>query len=205
MPDDMKAKVSGAAKSVMPWKEGIAWWVVLIQGIILTGLGIYMFFAKSWTLTILAWIIAIALMVSGALSLYASLNTTENGPVKQWTMIHGGIGLAAGAIVALLLFFQVLPTTRAFVMGLGCLAYGGVGVYMLIDKKLASLRRISLIGTIFFTLAGILILLHVFGMETLVTLVQLLKLLVIITGVILIFWALIIRNEATKKADKPSV
>jgi DMSO reductase anchor subunit len=90
-------------------------------------------------------------------------------------------------------------------MGLGCLAYGGVGVYMLIDKKLASLRRISLIGTIFFALAGILILLHVFGMETLVTLVQLLKMLVIITGVILIFWALIIRNEATKQAEKPAV
>ena len=205
MSNEIKSKVSGAAKSALPWKKGVAWWIVLIEGIVLSGLGLYMFFEITWTMNILGWIVAISLLVSGALSVYASLKTTEKNQVRQWTMIHGVIGLVAGVIVALLLFFKILPSTRAFVLGLGCLAYGGVGLYILIDKNLASLRRISLISTVFYTLIGVLILLFAFGVDTLQTTVQLLKMIMIITGVILIFWAFILRRETTMQEVKSTV
>ena len=205
MSNEIKSKVSGAAKSALPWKKGVAWWIVLIEGIVLSGLGLYMFFEITWTMNILGWIVAISLLVSGALSVYASLKTTEKNQVRQWTMIHGVIGLVAGGIVALLLFFTILPSTRAFVLGLGCLAYGGVGLYILIDKNLASLRRISLISTVFYTLIGVLILLFAFGVDTLQTTVQLLKMVMIITGVILIFWAFILRRETAVQEVKSTV
>jgi heme A synthase len=75
---------------------------------------------------------------------------------------------------------------------------------MIFDKSLISLRRISLIGTIFYILIGLLILLHAFGMGTLATLVQLLKMVMISAGVILIFWSLIIRNEDNRQERKSS-
>lgn len=199
MTDEIKTKVSQAAKSVLPWKKGIAWTIVFLEGVLLLGLGLTMFFAKTWTLYLLGYLIAISLVVSGALSLYASLKTVEKNPVRQWTLIHGVVGLAAGALVLILLFLKVLPTTTAVLMGLGCLAYGGVGLYILVDKNLTSLRGISVISTIFYLLVGILILLHAFGLETLTTLVQLLKMIMIIAGVVLIFWGLIIRNAASGK------
>jgi uncharacterized membrane protein HdeD (DUF308 family) len=205
MSNGVKSKVSGVAKSALPWKKGVAWWIVLIEGIVLSGLGLYMFFEKTWTMNILGWIVALSLLVSGALSVYASLKTTEKNQVRQWTMIHGVIGLVAGGIVALLLFFTILPSTRAFVLGLGCLAYGGVGLYMLIDKNLASLRRISLISTVFYILIGVLILLFAFGVDTLQTTVQLLKMVMIITGVLLIFWAFILKRETSMQEVKPTV
>jgi phosphatidylserine synthase len=204
MTNEIKSKASQAAKSVLPWKKGIAWWIVFFEGIVLLGLGLTMFFARTWTLFLLGWIIALSLVVSGALSVYASLKTEEKNPVKHWTMIHGVIGLAAGVLVVILLLFNVLPKTTAFIMGLGCLAYGGVGLYMFFDKSLISLRRISLISTIFYILIGLLILLHAFGMGTLATLVQLLKMVIISAGVILIFWSLIIRNEDNRQERKSS-
>lgn len=201
MSDQMKSKVSDTAKGALPWQKGVAWWIVLIEGIVLLGLGLYMFFAPTSTHSIIGWIIALSLIVSGGLSLFIGFRHTEKDDVRLWTMIHGGVGLAAGLIVVVLLLMNVfLASSGLIVLGLGCLAYAGVGVYMLIDKKLASLRRISFFGTIFYLAIGVLLLLQAFGVGALVTTLQWIKLIVIIAGVALILWAFILRNDSARKA-----
>lgn len=196
MTDDLKSKVAGQARNVLPWRKGIAWWLVLIQGLVLTGLGLYMFFATPATLAALGWILALTLVASGALSLYLSLQASGKTPARQWTLIHGIVGVAAGGLVILLQLLDVLSAnTAATILGLGALAYGAIGAYFYFDKSLAPLRRLSVVGTVFFLVTGLLLLLQVFGLGTFVTTVQILTFAVLIAGIALIFWAFILRNS----------
>ena len=194
---DIKAKVTETARQVAPWKKGIPWGVVLIEGILLLALGTYMFFAKPSTLTILGWSIALALAAGGALSLYLVAQATDRTPSRQWTLVHGVVGLAAGGLVILLRLLGWLSAdTAAIILGLGCLIYGGMGLYPLLDQKLVPLRRVSLIGATFFAILGVLLLLQAFGVGTLVTTVQIVTLLIVIAGIVLVFWSLMLRNSA---------
>jgi len=193
MTNDIKSQVTQAAKGALPWRKGIAWWVVLLEGVALLALGLYVFFAKPTTAVILGWVVALSLLASGALSLYLSFQTAERTPVRQWTLIHGAVGVAAGLLAIVVQFFS--PGAAVTVLGLGCLAYGGVGLYMLLDKQLTALRRLSFISTIFYLVLGALIVLHALGVSTLATILQLVSLLLIAAGIILLFWGIILRNE----------
>jgi uncharacterized membrane protein HdeD (DUF308 family) len=193
MTNDIKTQVTQAAKGALPWRKGVAWWVVLLEGLALLALGLYVFFAKPTTAVILGWVVALSLLASGALSLYLSLQATERTPVRQWTLIHGAVGVAAGLLAILVQF--VSPGAALTVLGLGCLAYGGVGLYMLLDKHLTAMRRLSFISTVFYLVLGALIVLHALGVGTLVTVLQLISLLLIAAGTVLLFWGIILRNE----------
>jgi uncharacterized membrane protein HdeD (DUF308 family) len=196
MTNDLKTRVGQTAKAVAPWRKGVAWWVVLLQGLALLALGLYMFFAQPTTAVILGWVVALSLLASGALSLYLSFQTTERTPVRQWTLIHGAVGVAAGLLAIVVQFFS--PGAALTVLGVGCLAYGGVGLYMLLDKHLTALRRLSFISTIFYLAVGALIGLHALGMGTLASILQIVSLLLIAAGIILFFWGIILRNERGK-------
>jgi uncharacterized membrane protein HdeD (DUF308 family) len=196
MTNDLKSQLTRSAKGALPWRKGVAWWVVLLQGVALLALGLYVFFAQPTTAVILGWVVALSLLASGALSLYLSLQATEQTPVRQWTLIHGAVGVAASLLAILIQFAS--PVAALTVLGLGCLAYGGVGLYMLLDKNLTAMRRLSFITTIFYLVLGALIVLHALGVGTLATVLQLISLLLIAAGVILLFWALILRNERNR-------
>ena len=196
MTNDLKSQLTRSAKGALPWRKGVAWWVVLLEGVALLALGLYVFFAKPTTAVVLGWVVALSLLASGALSLYLSLQATEQTPVRQWTLIHGVVGVAAGLLAILIQF--VSPGAALTMLGLGCLAYGGVGLYMLLDKNLTAMRRLSFITTIFYLVLGVLIVLHALGVGTLATVLQLISLLLIAAGVILLFWALILRNERNR-------
>jgi len=81
------------------------------------------------------------------------------------------------------------------VLGLGCLAYGGMGLYTLIDPHLVPLRRVSIIGAIFFTVIGVLLLLQAAGVGTIVTIVLFITLAVLIAGIALIIWSFALKNS----------
>ena len=193
MTNDLKSQLTSSAKGVLPWRKGVAWWVVLLQGVVLLALGLYVFFARPTTAVILGWVVALSLLASGAFSFYLSLQATERTPVRQWTLIHGAVGVAAGLLAIVIQF--VSPSAALTVLGLGCLAYGGVGLYMLLDKNLTPLRRLSFIGTLFYLVLGALITLHVLGVGTLATVLQIVSLMIITAGIILFFWGIILRNE----------
>jgi len=196
MPNELKSKALETARGAMPWRKGVAWWVVFLEGVTLLGLGLVMFFARETTHLFLGWIIALALTASGALSLWLALNAIKRDEVRLWTMIHGAIGLAGGLLVILLLLSgSFLEGPGLTILGLGCLAYGGVGLYLLADKRLSSLRRLSFISTTLYLALGVLILLQVMGVGVLATKLQIINLIVVIAGIILIFWGLILRNE----------
>ncbi len=197
-----REKATESASNALPWKKGVAWWIVLIQGVVLLGLALYMFFFGQSAQLAIGWVIALYLAISGALSLYVSLQAKEQSQAKQWTMIQGVVGLSAGVIVMLLLLFQVLLLELGLlVLGLGCLGYAGIGVYMLMNKELVALRPISLFGAILFLVVGGLLVLQWLGIGAAATVVQLINLILAIAGIGLVFWAIILRRERVQPAS----
>ena len=58
------------------------------------------------------------------------------------------------------------------------------------------LRRVSIIGAIFFAALGLLLLLQGFGVGTFTTIVQIITFAILIAGVALIIWAIALKNSA---------
>ena len=198
MAKNLKSTVSHTAKSAAPWRKGVPWWLVLIEGIILAGVGFYMFFGSSSTLVVMmGWIIALVLVAVGAISLYLVSQVTEQSPSRKFTMIHGLVAVGAGGLVILLrLLNMLLNDTAAVVLGFGCLVYGGMGLYTWINKSLVPLRRVSVIGAIFFLIIGALLMLQAFGMATVGTIVQFITIASLIAGIALIIWSFALKNSA---------
>lgn len=196
---NVKSRVTNAARSAAPWRQGIPWWIVLAEGVVLVVLGLYMLFANSSANTLLAWGVALALLAGGALSIYLSLQATRQSPAQRWTMIHGLVGVIAGGLLILLQLFNVLtPRLGVSLLGVGCLAYGLVGLYMLVEKKLLALRRLSVVETAIFLALGGLLLLQALGVGALATMLQIINMVILVGGVALVIWGFILRNSATR-------
>jgi len=197
MTTDMKSKVT---QSALPWQKGAVWWIVFIEGIVLTLLGLYMLLARTPTYILLGWIIALSLGASGGLRVYLAYQMKGDEKARLWTLIHGVIGLIAAILVVFILILGVhLQSLGLTILGLGCLGYGAVGLYMMLNKNSFTLRRFELIGTIFYLVIGALILLQVLGVGTLVTMIHWINLIIMVAGVVLIIWAFILRNDSAKK------
>ena len=184
MAKNLKSTVSHTAKSAAPWRKGVPWWLVLIEGIVLAGVGLFMFFGSSSTMVvIMGWIIALVLVAVGAISLYLVSQVTEQSPSRKFTMIHGLVAVGAGGLVILLrLLNMLLPDTA--------------GLYTWINKGLVPLRRVSVIGAIFFLIIGALLLLQAFGMATVGMVVQFITIASLIAGIALILWSFALKNSA---------
>jgi len=198
MSEDVKAKVTKAAKDVAPWRKGIAWWVALIQGIALLALGLYMFFSRSTANILIGWGIGLALVVSGAAGLYLAQQATGRNLAQKWTLYHGAVGLAVGVVIILMLLTRgsLSVPTMLWLGGLGCLAYGGVGLYILLNKDLTPLRRVSIVSTVFYLVIGALLILQGVGVGTLATTLTVVNMGIIIGGIVLILWAFVLRNDS---------
>lgn len=196
---NIKARVTDAARGAAPWRRGIPWWIVLGEGVILVALGLYMLFAGSSANTLLGWGVALALLAGGALSVYLSLQATRQSPAQRWTMIHGLVGVIGGGLLILLQLFNVLtPRLGVTLLGVGCLAYGLVGLYMLVEKNLLAVRRLSVVETVIFLTLGGLLLLQALGVGALATMLQLINLVILTGGVALIIWGFALRNSAAR-------
>lgn len=196
---DVKQRMTDAARGAAPWRQGIPWWIVLGEGVILVALGLYMLFAGSSANTLLGWGVALALLAGGALSVYLSAQAARQTPAQRWTLIHGLVGVGGGGLLILLQLFSALtPRMGVTLLGIGCLAYGLVGLYMLIEKKLLPLRRLTVVETAIFLALGSLLLLQALGVGALVTMLQLINLVILTGGVALIIWGFVLRNSAAR-------
>jgi uncharacterized membrane protein HdeD (DUF308 family) len=206
MSDKKKSKVSEITKSSMPWRKGIAWWVVLIEGIVLVIMGLFMFFATTKTYTIIGWMIGLILLISGLLSLFASLRLREAGPRKKWRQIQGIVGIVSGLVVIILLLLDVfLKDFGLILLGVGCLVYGGVGVYIIVNKDVVGLRHGPILSTLLYLLLGILVLLQAFNIGALETTISIINLIILVAGFALILWAFILKRESNNESPSNTV
>lgn len=86
----------------LPWRRGIAWWVLGAEGAILALIGIYVLVAPDSAREIVRQVFAWFLLINGGLVALAGLRAANlESPIPQYRMLTAGIGLTTGAIVVL--------------------------------------------------------------------------------------------------------
>jgi uncharacterized membrane protein HdeD (DUF308 family) len=187
MMDDLKQQSLDTAKDLAPWRAGLPWWVVLVEGAVLGVIGILILIDPRQTTVNVALFLAAALVIAGIIQLWSILRGKVPESVDSLLAARGAIGIYAGGIVLLLFFLQYLSMEAGLIsFGLGSLIYGILGLWSSIASS--SRRRLSaIIEGIFFTAFGVLLLYVLFaGGETVQQVTSIVGWTAIVGGLLLI-------------------
>jgi uncharacterized membrane protein HdeD (DUF308 family) len=199
--EQIKSKVADGAKGAAPWRRGVPWWLVLIEGIGLLALGLYMFVAPVKSRVLLAEILAASLGITGAVQLIALLRAKEKGPLATLGIVRGAVGLAVGVIILLMLLLDArsIDVGRA-VLGLGSLAYGGIGLYILYKTHETRAQLAAIVNSSFFVFVGLIMLIDLLGGNVFATMTTAINFVLLLVGAFLILWSLVLRRKKQKAA-----
>jgi uncharacterized membrane protein HdeD (DUF308 family) len=132
----MSERAMSIAREHAPWRAETPWWVIGVQGIVLVAIGLYLLFAPASAGPLIIQLIALWVLIESVLHIVAGLRDSANG-ADPYTMLQAGIGVTIG----LLLVFRdwLVPTldvsSARTILGLGLLAYAGVGVVGALVKR----------------------------------------------------------------------
>jgi uncharacterized membrane protein HdeD (DUF308 family) len=196
----MQEQAKTLLSSSAPWKKGVAWPIVAIEGLILIGLGIYVLVATDDARDVVLAIIAAVLLVNGALELIAAYRgiAAAAAPIR---LVRGSIGFTTGAIATLEPFTDDLNKDASrFILAVGLLLYGIAGLTGAIMAREESGLRIGVvvIGVLCIALSIILFT----GDETDSSRMDLLGAFGIIFGALLVLYAIYLQRGG--KAASPS-
>jgi uncharacterized membrane protein HdeD (DUF308 family) len=179
----------------------VPWWLVLIEGIGLLALGLYMFVAPVKSRVLLAEILAASLGITGAVQLIALLRAKEKGPLATLGIVRGAVGLAVGVIILLMLLLDArsIDVGRA-VLGLGSLAYGGIGLYILYKTHETRAQLAAIVNSSFFVFVGLIMLIDLLGGNVFATMTTAINFVLLLVGAFLILWSLVLRRKKQKAA-----
>ncbi len=115
-----------AATRYAPWRRDIAWWIVLIQGIVFGGIGLYALFGDGAGKTIVMLLGLYALIHSLWIVFSSWRRPAESRALLQ--LVSAGVGLLAGTVVVFHSYFVNLPWVGALVIfALGLFITGVLG------------------------------------------------------------------------------
>jgi len=120
------------AKSTMlqsaPWRRGIPWYIVGIEGGALAIVGIYALVQPDKARDIARQLIGAILLVTAAIEAYASFRNPTH-PAAPYRLFRSGVGVAVGLIVTLEPVSDYLDADASrFILGLGLIGYGLIGL-----------------------------------------------------------------------------
>ena len=161
--DSLKQESLDTAKQLAPWRAGLPWWVVLIEGAVMGVIGILILIDPRKTTINVALFLAAVLVVSGIIQLWAVLRGKAPESVDSLIASRGSIAIFAGGTILLLFFLDYLGLEDGLVVfGLGSLIFGVTGFLVALQAS-GPRRRSGLIEGIFFTLFGILLIYVLFA------------------------------------------
>jgi uncharacterized membrane protein HdeD (DUF308 family) len=125
----MSERAMSIAREHAPWRAETPWWVIGVQGIVLVAIGLYLLLAPASAGPLIIQLIALWVLIESVLHIVAGLRDSANG-TDPYTMLQAGIGVTIGLL--LVLRDWLVPTldvsSARTILGLGLLAYAGVGV-----------------------------------------------------------------------------
>jgi hypothetical protein len=196
MAEQSSSKVAEGAKAALPWRKGIPWGWVFVEGLLMLLIGLFMVLAQEQARVFFGVILAAALGISGALQLLAAWRAKQAGSPSPFGWIRGGVGFGIGLLMLILILANALSLQAGrVILGIGCLAYGGLGAYMLYLKRQDGIRLPAIISSTLFALIGLLIIVAAFGGGLLSTISVIASVLLMLFGAFLILWSLVLRRE----------
>ena len=110
-------------------EQGINWVMAFVVGIVAIGFGIYLFFDPGNATTLIAAIIAFALLLGSLIHLLQGFRRNVNEFAARTALLSGGVGVTTGAIVCLDLFYDYLSSPAArIILASGLIVYGVLGI-----------------------------------------------------------------------------
>lgn len=152
--DSLKDQSLDTVRGLAPWRAGLPWWVVLVEGIVLGVVGILILIDPRQTTVNLALFLAAAMGVAGILQLWAVMRGKVPESSDALIAARGAVGVFASATVLLLFFLNYLPVEAGLILfGLGSLVFGLVGLWAGFVTR-GTRRRSGIVEGVFFTLFG---------------------------------------------------
>lgn len=146
-------------RKAQPWRSGIAWWVVLFEGVIALGIGLFILLQDTPGMLTVQLLAAYLLIISIERALLGFRDRIPQVIVAE-RMLRAGIGLTVGLIILLDAWqrFMTVPAPLV-ILSLGWLLIGVVGLWeWLIARKQLGLGMGGLIFPVVSTLFGLLML-----------------------------------------------
>ena len=124
----MTESATGLMRKGAPWRKGIPWWLIAIEGLVIIGIGAYMIWESDSADHVARQLVAAILLVSAASNVLEAWRApSSSSAVLQAT--RGGIGLAVGTIVVLANWSDYLANeAERLILGIGLIAYAAFGI-----------------------------------------------------------------------------
>jgi uncharacterized membrane protein HdeD (DUF308 family) len=118
-----------ALNRARPWRKGMSWWVVVLEGVIALGIGLYAMFMPTAGQQVVL-LLAILMLVVNAERAWLGFSERIPPAVIAQRMMRAGIGLTIGVIIVMNAWQEFMtPTAALVILSLGWLFIGLVGLW----------------------------------------------------------------------------
>ena len=199
--DSMSDKAKSLATQSAPWRKDVPWQLLAVEGAVALGIGIYVLAATDSATDIIRQLIAVVLFVQAFLHTGAGFKNRD-APVAPFHILRGGVGMTVGVIVLLENFSDYLNADAArFILGLGLVAYGAIGIVGLwVEREERGLRIGGLAAGAINIVLG---LMFVFSDSAKTGWVRGLGIIVLIAGIVLLGFAFMVYRSKAKASTTP--
>jgi uncharacterized membrane protein HdeD (DUF308 family) len=123
-------RIGAALKRHAPWRPGISWMLVLIEGAIVFAIGLIFVFKPGAALSTVRGLTGAFLLFNSLLGLWSGLRGPyADAPEARFRLARAGIALIVGVIVVLQPVFEYIDANAArTILGVGLLLWGALGL-----------------------------------------------------------------------------
>jgi len=135
MTDHTTEMAKSALRQVRPWRAGMPWWVILLEGLIALGIGIYVLMAPNAGNSIVL-LLALYLLVVHVERAIIGFRSRIPAAILAERMLRAGIGVTVGLIIvvdALVPFIN--PPAPLVILSLGWLLIGAIGIWEWVSAR----------------------------------------------------------------------
>lgn len=128
-----------------PLKSETSWQVILVEGLIALGIGLYALLAADSARRNIVLLVGLFLLLNGLVHAYGLLTQPTTGdPMARFRLLRAGIGVVTGLLVVVNRFAEFMSLNAArFVLAIGLLGIGLVWLVGLIVVREDVERRLS--------------------------------------------------------------
>lgn len=127
----MTSRFDGVVRQGLPWRRGIPWWLVLVEGIIVLAIGLFLTVQPDAARSTVRGLIGAFLIFTSVLGIASGLRpANRNLPMAPFRLLRGGIGLLTGLVVVLQPIFDYVDADAArTILAVGLTLWGLIGLY----------------------------------------------------------------------------
>lgn len=145
--EKFRAQALVLAQRYAPWRPGIDWRIVGVEGIVV--LLVSLLLLAQGSIDLVVGLLGVVLLAVSAAWAWTAMRSSLPQSILGWRGLRGGVGFATGTLLVVDLPFSFLPTTAALaVLAIGLFLVGAIGcIEWLVGREVMGWRWPSLVGS----------------------------------------------------------